>query len=137
MTGSIAAPGAVVVQGVALPGVTVVLRNLTSGAILARAQAGQSGDWQITLTLSTPGTLTLAAEAPGANGETLRSEPVQITLAPSVQPETGGLLVLANPQETGRTFTALLALLFVAGGFSIFYAGRVLIMLARDHLRTR
>ncbi len=137
MNGSIAAPGALLVQGVALPSVTVVLRDLASGAILATVQTGPSGDWQVTLNLNTPGTFTLVAEAPGANGQTLRSDPVRITLAPSVQPETGGLLVLANPRETGRTFTALLALLFVAGGFSTFFAGRVLIMLARDHLRPR
>jgi hypothetical protein len=66
----------------------------------------------------------------------LVSDPVMITLAPPVQPDTGGDLA-ADPDETGRAFTALLALLLSAGGFSAFFAGRMLYILAKDRLTPR
>jgi hypothetical protein len=71
---------------------------------------------------------------PGPGNFSLASDPVTITLALSVPPNTGQG---DNPQETGRTFTALLALLLSAGGFSAYFAGRLIYMLAQDRMKSR
>ncbi len=70
------------------------------------------------------------------DGAALESDVIRITIAPPVQPDTGTTLTAADPAETGRALMALLALLLVAGGFCLFFAGRLLVMLARDRLRT-
>ena len=57
-------------------------------------------------------------------------------MAPAVQPQSGGILT-NDPDDTGRAFTALLALLLAAGGFSAYFAGRLLYMLAHDRLKPR
>lgn len=80
------------------------------------------------------GPVTLVAAAPGPNGSTLISDPVEITLASTVPPNTGGAQT-SDPGQTGRAFTALLALLLSAGGFSAYFAGRLLFLVTRDRLK--
>jgi hypothetical protein len=92
--------------------------------------------WQVVVDLEGEGPVTLVAVAPDPNGFDLLSEPVVITLAPPVQPNTGGVRT-ADPRQTGRAFTALLALLLSAGGFSIYIAGRLIYMVARDRAKPR
>jgi len=80
--------------------------------------------------------VTLIAAAPGPDGSTLVSDPVTITLAPPLPPVTGGTRT-GDPDDTGRAFTALLALLLSAGGFSAYFAGRLLFLVTKDRLRPR
>lgn len=134
--GGVYSPGVLTVSGVAQPGVTVQIENWTSGEVLASVPVAVDGTWQTPVTLSTEGQVTLVAVTPGPNGERLVSDPVMVILAPPVQPNTGENLA-ADPGRTGRIFTALLALLLSAGGFSIFFAGRMIYILAKDRLKPR
>ncbi len=133
-SGEVRAPGPIVVRGLAEPGATVVVRDNTTGTALAVTQASAEGAWTAQLSAARTGPLTLVASAPGPDGLIRVSAPVTITLAPPVQPVSGGML-LPDAQRAGRLFTALLAVLLVAGGGSTLFAGRLLVMLARDHRR--
>ncbi len=133
-SGEVRAPGPLVARGVAAPGATVVVREQPTGAALAVTQASAEGAWTAQFSVARAGPLTLVASAPGLDGLIRVSEPVTITLAPPVQPMSGGML-LPDAQRAGRLFTVLLAVLLVAGGGSAFFAGRLLVLLARDHRR--
>ncbi|MBP8973532.1 MAG: hypothetical protein KBH93_06615, partial [Anaerolineae bacterium] len=133
-SGEVRAPGPLVARGVAAPGATVVVREQTTGAALAVTQASAEGAWTAQFSVARAGALTLVASAPGPDGLIRISEPVTITLAPPVQPVSGGML-LPDAQRAGRLFTVLLAVLLVAGGGSAFVAGRLLVMLVCDHRR--
>ena len=133
-SGEVRAPGPLVARGVAAPGATVVVREQPTGAALAVTQASAEGAWTAQFSVARAGPLTLVASAPGLDGLIRISEPVTITLAPPVQPVSGGML-LPDAQRAGRLFTVLLAVLLVAGGGSAFFAGRLLVLLARDHRR--
>jgi len=134
--GSVFSPGPVTVRGIAQPGVTVTLRDRDGGQVLATVIVPADGAWQASVTLAGDGEIALVAEVPGPDGTTLASDPVVVRLAPPVQPQSGGILT-DDPDDTGRAFTALLALLLAAGGFSAYFAGRLLYMLAHDRLKTR
>lgn len=135
-SGDIFSPGPVVVQGIAQPGVAVTVRDRDRRQVLATVTAPADGVWQVSVALAGQGEIALVAEAPGPDGAPLASDPVVIRLAPPVQPESGGILT-DDPDATGRAFTALLALLLAAGGFSAYFAGRLLYMLAHDRLKPR
>lgn len=126
-TGAVFSAGNVLVSGTAYPGTSVEVYATESGRTLGTAAAAADGSWQMTVRLTGQGQVTLIAAGGG-----LRSDPVVVTLAPPVQPESGITLVSATPEETSRTLIALVALLLVAVGFSVFFAGRVLITLARN-----
>lgn len=126
-TGAVFSAGNLLVSGTAYPGTSIEIYATESGRTLGTAAAAADGSWQMTVWLAGQGQVTLVAAGAG-----LRSDPVVVTLAPPVQPESGITLVSATPEETSRTITALVALLLVAVGFSIFFAGRVLITLARN-----
>lgn len=130
----VVSPGTIIVRGVAAPGETVEVMNKGAGTRLAVAETADDGTWQTSIVLNGAGKVTLAAVMSAPDGSTLASDPVMITLAPPVQPNTGGV-VTADPEETGRTFTALIALLLSAGGFSTYFAGRLLFMLAHDRIK--
>ncbi|MBN1966285.1 MAG: hypothetical protein JW910_16675, partial [Anaerolineae bacterium] len=132
--GEVVSPGMVVVRGIAQPGAQVQVRNEGARTVLTTVQASDSGEWQAAIELYGEGKVTLAAAAPGPDGTLLVSETVMITLAPPVQPNTGGT-TLTDPEDAGRAFTALLALLLSAGGFSAYFAGRLLYMLAHDRMK--
>jgi len=134
--GSVFSPGPVTVRGIAQPGVTVTLRDRDGGQVLAAVTVPADGAWQASVTLAGDGEIALVAEVPGPDGTTLASDPVVVRLAPPVQPQSGGILT-DDPDDTGRAFTALLALLLAAGGFSAYFAGRLLYMLAHDRLKAR
>jgi hypothetical protein len=102
------------------------------GILVATIPTQADGIWQGMIVLEGTGEVTLVASAPGSDGTSLQSDPVTITLAPPVQPQTGGA---DDPKETGRTFTVLLALLLAAGGFSTYFAGRLVFMLAKDRVK--
>jgi hypothetical protein len=133
-SGEVFSPGAVVVSGTASPGAAVEVKNLETGEVLAAVSAADTGAWQATIQLQNEGTITLIAAVPENEGLTLTSDPVMITLAPPVQPSTGAKLA-ANPDDTGRAFTALVALLLSAGGFSAYFAGRLITMMAKDRIK--
>lgn len=133
-SGEVRAPGPLVARGVAAPDATVVVREQAGGAALAITQASAGGVWTAQFSVARTGPLTLVASASGPDGQIYISDPVTIALAPPVQPISGGML-LPDAQRAGRLFTMLLAVLFVAGGGSAFFAGRLLILLARDHRR--
>jgi hypothetical protein len=111
----------------AQPGVTIEIRDTNSGAVLATAQVSGAGAWQAGLELRRAGAVAFVAAAPGDQV----SEPVTITIAPPAQPVSGGELT-GDSDETGRAFTALLALLLMAGGVCVYFAGRLLYMTAKD-----
>jgi hypothetical protein len=123
-----------VVSGTAPPDAVVEVQNVESGAVLGSVSAADDGAWQITVQLRGEGTIILAAAVPGDGGLTSTSDPVMIILAPPVQPSTGAKLD-ADPDETGRAFTALVALLLAAGGFSLYFAGRLVYMVAKDRTK--
>ncbi len=129
---TVVAPGAVSVSGVAQPGAVVTVQNAQTGVEFAVVNVSGDGSWSTSVTLSDAGAVTLIAVVAAPNGSALSSAPVVITVAPLLHSDTGAVLQTADADETGRTFTALLALLLVAGGFSIMIAGRVLMLWARD-----
>jgi hypothetical protein len=129
-------PGPVVISGTAAPGAEIQVKNLETDEVLAVVSAADTGAWQTTIQFSTEGTVTVIATASQNEGLTLTSDPIMITLAPPVQPSTG-MTVTGDPHETGRAFTALVALLLAAGGFSTYFAGRLIFMLAKDRTRPR
>jgi hypothetical protein len=136
MSGAVFSPGPVVVSGTAAPGAEVQVKNLETDDVLAAVVAADTGAWQATIQFPNEGTIILIAVVPQNEGLTLTSDPVMITLAPPVQPSTGVTLT-GDPHETGRAFTALVALLLAAGGFSTYIAGRLIFMLAKDRIRPR
>jgi hypothetical protein len=129
-------PGRLTVSGVAEPGTMIEVRDTDTGAARAAVEVSSDGAWQTEVELAGEGQVTLVAAALGPDGVPAVSDPVTITLAPSVQPVSGGAQQ-ADPGETGRAFTALLALLLAAGGFSTYFAGRLIYLLAHDRLKPR
>jgi hypothetical protein len=134
VSGEVYSPGALTVTGTAEPGVLVAVRNQGSGIVLAQAVASDRGTWDAVVELRGEGPLTLVASALGPDGSTLISDPVEITLASTVPPNTGSAQA-SDPGQTGRAFTALLALLLSAGGFSAYFAGRLLFLVTKDRLK--
>lgn len=134
-SGEVHAPGTLTVRGMASPGALITVRDGESGAVLGVAQAAVAGDWETRIAAADEGPLVLIAVATAPDGTTRISSPVTITLAPPVQPASGSAL-LPDARRAGRLFTTLLGILLLAGGFSAFVAGRLLLRLARD-LRTR
>lgn len=134
--GEVRSPGALVVRGLAQPGATVTVHDARSGGVLGEVLASGQGTWQVVVNVTRTGPLVLEADAPGVDGTIGVSDPVTLTVAPAVQPVSGGNTLL-DPDRAGRTFTVLLALLFVVGGFCTYFAGRVLLMVARDRLSGR
>ena len=132
--GEVYSPGSIPVRGLAAPGVTVDVQLSASGASLGTAQASEQGVWQAAITLDDTGQFTLRASSGGPDGAPRVSDPVTITIAPPVQPDTGANLLL-DPDDKGRAYTALVALLLASGGFSTYFAGRLIYTLARDRLR--
>jgi hypothetical protein len=124
----------VVVGGTAAPGAEVQVKDLETGEVLAEVVSTDTGAWQTTIQFADEGTVVLVAAIPQNGGLTLTSDPVMITVAPPVQPSTG-MTLTGDPHETGRAFTALVALLLAAGGFSTYFAGRLIYMLAKDRTR--
>jgi hypothetical protein len=129
-SGEVYAPGSIPVRGRAQPGALVDI--FRDGILVATIPAQADGIWQGMIVLEGTGEVTLVASALGPDGTSLQSDAVTITLAPPVQPQTGGA---DDPKETGRTFTVLLALLLAAGGFSTYFAGRLVFMLAKDRVK--
>lgn len=125
-------PGPVTFGGRTQPDSQITLYDAASGAVLGAAEAAANGDWQTTITLPDPGEYTVVAESTTPDDQVRESRPVTITIAPAVAPDTGAPLIVSDPDATGRTFTVLLALLLLAGGFSVVLAGRLLLMLAHD-----
>jgi hypothetical protein len=109
----------------------VEVENAGAGVTLAEVTAALDGSWQATITLHGAGRVTLRAVVRGSDGVEYPSDTVMITLAPPVQPNTGGTLE-SDPGEAGRTFTALVALLLTAGGFSAIFAGRLLYLITKN-----
>jgi len=134
-SGEVRAPGTLAVRGMASPGALITVRDGESGAVLGVTQAAAAGNWETRIAVADEGPLVLIAVATAPDGTTRSSSPVTITLAPPVQPASGSAL-LPDSRRAGRLFTTLLSMLLLAGGFSAFAAGRLLLRLARD-LRTR
>lgn len=130
--GTVVAPGVVTVSGVAQARTTVTIQHAQTGAVYATVAVPDSERWTATITLNGEGDVPLVAIVAAANGSALSSASLMVTVAPPLQSDTGAVLETTDADETGRTFTALLALLLVAGGFSIIIAGRVLTLWARD-----
>lgn len=128
-SGETYSPGSIPIWGAAPPGVTLEIQNQNTASVLASVQASSDGTWQTFIELLNVGQVSLVAVVP--NG--VVSDPVTITIAPPVQPNTGSG---PDSDETGRTFTALLALLLSAGGFSAYFAGRLLYLLAHDRMKS-
>lgn len=129
-SGETYSPGSIPVRGSGPPGVTIEIRNQATGSLLASVQVAADNLWQAEIELHDHGQVVLVAVVP--DGDPLISDPVTITIAPPVQPNTGSS---PNSDEAGRTFTALLALLLSAGGFSAYFAGRLLYLLAQDRMK--
>jgi hypothetical protein len=110
------------------------IQEQNTGNVLASVVVPADGSWQLDIGLHTEGQVTVVAAVPRTDREPLISDPVTITIAPSVQPKSGSS---PDSDEAGRTFTALLALLLSAGGFSAYFAGRLLYLLAHDRMKPR
>lgn len=123
--------GMLTVRGMAPPGALVSVRDEQSGTVLGVAQAGTGGEWQVQIVVSAEGPLALRAISTAPDGTTRTSAPVTVVLAPAVQPASGSAL-LPEARRAGRLFTILVGVLLLAGGFSAFVAGRLLVRLARD-----
>lgn len=130
-SGEVRAPGMLTVRGMAPPGALVTVRAEESRETLGVTQAAAGGVWQTQIAVAGEGPLVLIAVATAPDGTTRTSAPVTITLAPAVQPVSGSALS-PDARRAGRLFTTLLAVLLLAGGFSAWMAGRLLIRLARD-----
>jgi hypothetical protein len=115
----------------ASPGALITVRDGESGTVLGVAQAAAAGDWEARIVAADEGPLVLIAVATAPDGTSQTSPPVTIRLAPPLQPASGSAL-LPDARRAGRLYTILLGLLLLAGGFSLFVAGRLLIRLARD-----
>jgi hypothetical protein len=98
----------------------------STGRIRGEATTNAGGEWVARVALDTAGEVTIRARRAAAPSE--RSEPVTITVAPVVQPETG--IAPAPENEQGATVTALLAILLTALGIALIFAGRLLYNLA-------
>ncbi len=133
-SGAVYSPGALTLRGRAAAGVQVLVLDAHTGAVLGQGLADSSGLWAVTVTLSGEGARDLVA-AVTVDGTRYISDAVRITLAPPLQPATGGVLTSTDPEASGRAFTALLALLLVAGGFSVFFAGRLVYLVTRGRKR--
>lgn len=127
--GSVFSPGTLTVQGQTEPGVVIEVRD--GNTVLGNSAAASTGAWQVEVNLSTSGDVTLTAVVTRPDGRAFSSDPVTITVAPAVNPDTGAAPI-TDPAEAGRTYTALLALLLTAGGFSLFFAGRLIYARAKD-----
>ncbi|NDJ76644.1 MAG: hypothetical protein GYB65_10330 [Chloroflexi bacterium] len=134
--GEVYSPGMVGMAGVAQPGNSVEIRD-AADAVLATVPVSENGTWQANVNLLDEGETTLLAAVVDEDGVAQLSDPVTITLAPPVQPDTGGVLTTATDNSRGRAFTGLLALLSSAGGFSAYFAGRVLYLLAFERRKPR
>jgi hypothetical protein len=133
-TGDVVSPGPVVVSGSAPSSAQIEIQDAEAGVSLGNVPVAADGAWQITVTVDGTETVTLVAVGTGPDGVQSASDPVTITLAPPIQPNTGVLLG-DDPEETGRTFTALVALLLVASGFGAIVAGRLLYFMAKSRSR--
>ncbi|GAB4417487.1 MAG: hypothetical protein Kow00106_13310 [Anaerolineae bacterium] len=131
VSGEVRAVGTLTVRGMGPPGALITVRDEQSGAVLGVAQAGAAGDWEARIVAADEGALVLIAVAMAPDGTSQTSAPVTIRLALPLQPASGGAL-LPDARRAGRLFTILLGLLLLAGGFSMFVAGRLLVRLARD-----
>ncbi len=134
-SGAVYSPGTLTVRGRASAGAEVWVQDALSGQLLGQGRADASGQWAVTITLNTEGNWTLVAAVENDDGTRVLSALVHITIAPPLHPSTGGVLTTTDPQTSGRALTALLALLFVTGGFSAFFAGRLVYVLARGNKR--
>jgi hypothetical protein len=134
-SGDVFSPGPITLRGKASPGAPLEIKDQVTGDVLVTINTADDGAWQITIQAQTEGQLVLVAAVAGTQDLTLISDPVMITLAPPVQPSTGANQD-ADPDETGRVFTALVALLLSAGGFSAYFAGRLIIMAAKDRFQS-
>ncbi len=132
--GDVFSPGPVTFSGTGVPGTTIEIQDQESGETLGTVTAADDGAWQVTIPLQGDGPMTIVAADTGTPGLTVTSDPVMITLAPAVQPATGASLN-RDPDDSGRAFTALVALLLSAGGFSLYFAGRLIVLVASDRSR--
>ena len=85
----------------------------------------------VDITIEEAGDVTLIAQL--ADDSTLQSDPITITVAPIVQPRTGIDLTPDPENEQGAIFTAFIALLITATGFTLIFAGRLLYSMANHH----
>lgn len=122
------------VSGSAPPGTHIEIRNTGAGLSLGSVTTAADGTWQITVQISGTGIVTLLAVLREADSSGFASDLVTITVALPVQPNTG-IILTGDPKDSGRTFTALVALLLVVGGFGAIVAGRLIYLVAKHRAR--
>lgn len=133
VTGDIVLPGPLTVHGTGEPGATIRLEDAGTGTVFGSTTVDEAGAWRITATLAGEGELGLVAVMIPPAGQVAHSDVVTVTLAQPVHPQTGADRSGEGP--AGRAFAALVALLLAAGGFTAYFAGRLLYTLAYDRMR--
>jgi len=136
VNGAILPPGQITVRGTGPALATVRVDAAGAASASQSALVATDGTWSLTLALSGEGSVTLTAHARGPNNTEQVSAPITIRLARQVQPETGGTSG-PDPDEQGQMFLALVALLLAAGGFSTYFAGRLVYQVAHDRIKPR
>lgn len=124
-------PGLLAVRGSA-PALAPLSIVDQSGAVLAETAAGSDGDWAALVQFNTPQQITLQAVIFDSEGRQplAASSGVRVRVAESIAPATGGLLDEENARPD-RMYTALLALLLTAAGFTFISIGRALYLRSR------
>ncbi len=125
--------GSVTVQGRSPASAEVQVVD-EDGLVLGSATSNTRGQWSLALDLSEAGPVTLTARL--STDINLESDPISLTVAPVIQPRTGVRLAPEPENERGAAFTALVALLMTAFGFTLIYAGRLIYNMARGRNNT-
>lgn len=126
--GDVVMIGLISIRGSGLANTEIQLVNSESGEVLGESTASAGGQWSVNITIEEAGDIVLIAQQ--TDDPTIQSQAVTITIAPTVQPRTGIDLTPDPENERGAAFTALLALLITAVGFTLIYAGRLLYAIA-------
>jgi hypothetical protein len=126
--GEVVMAGAISIRGRGPASVNIQIIDDESDEILAETTTTTGGQWSVNLTIEEARDVVLIAQL--SDDPTIQSPAITITIAPIVQPRTGIDLTPDPENERGAAFTALLALLITAVGFTLIYAGRLLYAIA-------
>ncbi|NJL94085.1 MAG: hypothetical protein HC915_10325 [Anaerolineae bacterium] len=130
--GQTVSPGSVVIQGTAPLGSRVEV--LSDNTLLGSSETATDGTWRLVLRLPEPGRQLLEVRAVGSATVSPPTQQLTLNVAETLSPVTGGASSGNDPSQGGRIWGALLALLLVAGGFSLVFAGRVWLLRRKTNL---
>jgi hypothetical protein len=126
--GDVVMAGPISIRGRGPANADIQVVDVATGGVLAETSSGNGGQWVVDITIEEAKDVVLIAQL--TDDPTIQSPSITITVAPIVQPRTGVDLTPNPENERGAAFTALLALLITAVGFTLIYAGRLLYAIA-------